>query len=366
MKNHRGLRERNGKWAWRYQLDGREYSETTDLDAVASNVSEALALMVEHRRAIREGRDLRPLAARKFSDAWAEFLCWAELEHAAHPRTAKRLRDSGRSLLAHFGALMVAHVQPADVERYKAWRSGEHRVRDITLRHDLHALSKFFRWAERMGYGRSNPVASVKIPSGADAVRMHVLTADEERRYFAAAAKLRSSLHDLARLMILQGCRPDELMRLRWSDVDLDAGTLRIERGKSRAARRTIHLCVESRSLLAAGLASSPIPATAIGRDWVFPGRKAGHRLGSVQHAHERALALSGGAWVLYDLRHTFASRAAALGMPITTLAAILGHSSLACVTRYVHPSAEDQRREMARFDAMATEKATTIGRRPM
>lgn len=360
MKNHRGLRVRNGKWAWRYQLDGREYSETTDLDAVASNVSEALALMVEHRRAIREGRDLRPLAARKFSDAWTEFLRWAELEHAAHPRTAKRLRDSGRSILAHLGAMMVAHVQPADIERYKSWRSGEHRVRDITLRHDLHALSKFFRWAERMGYGRLNPVASVKIPSGADAVRMHVLTAEEERRYFAAAATLRSHLHDLARLMILQGCRPDELMRLRRSDVDLDAGTLRIERGKSRAARRTIHLCGESRSLLAARLAEHR------GAAWVFPSRKGSHPLGSVQRAHERALALSGGAWVLYDLRHTFATRAAALGVPVTTLAAILGHSSLACVMRYVHPSAEDQRREMARYDAMAARDADTIGGRTM
>ena len=42
--------------------------------------------------------------------------------------------------------------------------------------------------------------------------------------------------------------------------------------------------------------------------------------------------------FVLYDFRHTYATRRVERGMPLGTLAAILGHSSLRMVMRYVHP----------------------------
>jgi len=42
---------------------------------------------------------------------------------------------------------------------------------------------------------------------------------------------------------------------------------------------------------------------------------------------------------VIYDWRHTFATRAANGGMSLGTLARILGHNSLRSVTKYVHPA---------------------------
>jgi site-specific recombinase XerD len=38
-------------------------------------------------------------------------------------------------------------------------------------------------------------------------------------------------------------------------------------------------------------------------------------------------------------------------GVDLATLAAILGHSSLRIVQRYVHPTAEHKKNAMARFD---------------
>ena len=55
--------------------------------------------------------------------------------------------------------------------------------------------------------------------------------------------------------------------------------------------------------------------------------------------------------FVLYDFRHTFATRLAQAGIDLATLAAILGHSSIRIVQGYVHPTAEHKRSAMLRYD---------------
>ena len=45
----------------------------------------------------------------------------------------------------------------------------------------------------------------------------------------------------------------------------------------------------------------------------------------------------------LYDLRHTFATRATEAGVDLVTLAALLGHSRVQMVMRYAHPTEEHQ-----------------------
>ena len=45
----------------------------------------------------------------------------------------------------------------------------------------------------------------------------------------------------------------------------------------------------------------------------------------------------------LYDLWHTFATRASEAGVDLVTLAALLGHSRVQMVMRYAHPSEKHQ-----------------------
>ena len=85
---------------------------------------------------------------------------------------------------AFFGSDPVSLIDEGKIDNYKAWRANEHEVRDITIRHDLHALSKFFGYAIRQHWTFTNPIRGVEIPSDANAVRMHILTPAEEQDYF--------------------------------------------------------------------------------------------------------------------------------------------------------------------------------------
>ena len=131
------------------------------------------------------------------------------------------------------------------------------------------------------------------------------------------------------RLLMLTGCRRNEVMTLRWEDVDLDAGELRLRDGKT--GPRVVSLSPAAVEVLAA------VPRVA-GNPWVIVGRRPGQRLSSLYDPWLRIRARAELDDVrLHDLRHSFASRALALGESLPVIARLLGHAQLRSAARYAH-----------------------------
>jgi integrase len=86
-----------------------------------------------------------------------------------------------------------------------------------------------------------------------------------------------------------------------------------------------------------------------------------------VNDAHESALRDSKVAhFRLYDLRHTWATRAAEAGVDLVTLAAMLGHSKINMVLRYAHPTQEHQTKATLKIERHVVERqieAAAVGR---
>ena len=260
------VRARNGKLEWRFEINGHEYSHITDLEDTERNRIKAQRLEAKARELVLEGRDAElRLQVQPFNSAAEAFKKWTEGEYSEHPNSWKRLAVSMASAEVFFGKRPLSSVTRGDMEDFKAWRRTVHKVREVTLRHDLHALSLLFQYGQKHNWCRVNPVREVEIPSDKEAVRIHVLTPVEEGKYSGALEVLRQEklthkrpkeargledLHDLATLMLNQGCRPEELRALPQSEVDLERSYLTILRGKSDAARRSLLLTTASRDVL--------------------------------------------------------------------------------------------------------------------
>ena len=145
--------------------------------------------------------------------------------------------------------------------------------------------------------------------------------------------------------MLLQGLRPDEVLRLEPEHIDLGAKTLRVVLGKSRASRRKLDLTAESVSILGRRLA--------LADQWIFPGRKRDqhYTYSGLVGAHNRALTESGTSFDIYSLRHTFATRFYRATKDLDALRRILGHGDLKTIMRYVHEDREQLREAMRKYE---------------
>ena len=71
---------------------------------------------------------------------------------------------------------------------------------------------------------------------------------------------------------------------------------------------------------------------------WVIPGTRAGRRLSSIFEPWARVRARAGLDDVrIHDLRHSYASRALALGESLPVIAKLLGHAQIQTTARYTH-----------------------------
>ena len=360
------LRKRGPFWHYRFKVKGRQYAASTELPATEANRKAAQRMEKERRAEVAERVAEGIIQAKRgidFATAAGEFIGWCrDVEYRQKESTAGRIETSFASLVGFFGVTPILDIRAGEIEGYKTHRIKINAVKDVTLRHDLHALSLFFQYAEKMKWRKGNPVREVSMPSDADAVRMHVLTPEEEEKYFKAAFKVidrggRRNLYDVAQLMISQGCRPEDVMASRKEHFDADAGALQVH-SKSRAGKRTLYLTPDCAEIVAARM-ETPGP-------WLFPSeRYPGNHITKLTTSHDRACRTAGVSFVLYDLRHTFGTRQATEEKTDPfTLAAIMGHANLRTIMKYVHPGQSAQKEAMERYSAtMTRRKLKIVGR---
>jgi integrase len=289
-----------------------------------------------------------------FRDAMSDFLGWSAQVHKTPSH--RRYRTSSVALLRYFRDSALDKVTPEEVERFKTTRAGEFKtvragekrkqiakkVRPATVNRELACLKALFNFAIKADAIAKNPVSRVKFLAENNQ-QTRVLSYTDQQRYLANASPI---LRDIATLILETGMRPEEVYTLRPENVDLVRCWLQIPYGKTAAARRRITLTANAQDVLRRRM-------TGLETRYLFPCESDPTRpIPKVNNAHDRAVKTSGIQPArLYDLRHTWATRAAMSGIDLVTLAAMLGHSRIQMVLRYAHPTQEHQTKAMERLE---------------
>ena len=269
------------------------------------------------------------------------------LDVRCKPSTASRVRSTLRAhLLPAFGDCPIDAVGD---DRVWALRNRLHAT-PAAANHAVNLLSAMLSMAETWGLvpEGSNPcqrVARYKVRR-----RERFLTQAEFSRLgrVLSEAEARGEVPSYAaaalRLLMFTGCRRNEILQLRWDEVDLERRELRLR--DSKTGPRTVPLSPPAARVLA----NRP---RVDGTPWVFPGGVAGRHVTTIDRTWHKVRAQAELQDVrLHDLRHSFASRALALGESLPVIGKLLGHTEVQTTARYSHLAEESVMASAARIAA--------------
>ena len=272
-------------------------------------------------------------------------------EHIAVHLKSKTARPYRRliknRILPTFGTTKVQDLTRPAVAK---WHQGMQSTpvdanRALLVLHKLLAVAEVWGWREG-----TNPVKGVqkyreqpreRSLSAAELYRLGRAISDLE----AADSKPLSPFLALAfRLLLLTGMRKDEVLTLRWEEVDLDGGVLRLPDSKS--GRKLVTLGNPAIEVLRRGprMADSPWVVTTTTRDsggaWQhvvnpYKGWQAVKERASTHEDEQPDVDVRD--LTLHDCRHAFASMGAGAGLSLTAIGALLGHADQASTARYAH-----------------------------
>ncbi|MFK2893038.1 tyrosine recombinase XerC [Dyella flagellata] len=274
-------------------------------------------------------------------DARAQVEAWlARLgsERKASPHTIAGYRRDLDKLLRHMQKQQLAAFEQLKPQHMRAFVAAEHRagLSPKSLQRLLSSCRSLFRQLTREGLLAHDPLAGVRGP------KVHrklpqVLDVDEATALVEGEGNDGAlDVRDRAMLELFysSGLRLAELTGLRWLDLDLDAGEVRVL-GKGRKTRIVPVGRHAIAALRALGEAEGRAPESP-----VFRGRQGAPISPRTVQARLKMLALRlGFAKRVHPhlLRHTFASHMLESSGDLRAVQELLGHADIATTQIYTH-----------------------------
>ncbi len=288
-------------------------------------------------------------------------------------------RDLRLHVVPFIGRRRMAQLLPIDLHRLYQARI-DSGLSPTTVRHVHEILSKALGQAARWGLITRNPAALVQPPRRAHH-EMQTLDADQTRALLETAHGDR--LEAVYVLAVATGMRQGELLALRWRDVDLDTGRVRVigtldwPRGavphisepKTARSRRQIQLAAaavtalrQHRSRQAAERLATDGWRNELGLVFTNePGRPVD--ASNLRRAFSKLLVRAGLPRIrFHDLRHTAATLLLSRGVHPKIASEMLGHATVAfTLDVYSHVTETMQREAADAMDAILSDPHRSV-----
>ena len=216
------------------------------------------------------------------------------------------------------------------------------------------SLTVFFRWCNTEGYLKFNPMEGIPKPQIEQKLPKKLTKQDALRlleivyNYPYHHRFLRYRNHAIFSLFVFAGLRKQELLHLKFADVDIDNLTLFIHQGKGRKDRfvpmsqtlaETLRVYVAERRRLNK---TCPEFFTSLRGNRGFTEHGLKHFMDVMQP-------ISGIEFSIHTLRHTFATLMLEGGCDIYSLSKMMGHSDIKTTTIYLSASVEHLRSQITK-----------------
>ena len=366
-------RRANGEGSLRKRKDGRwegRYTAGRDLEtgrAIYKNVlgktqAEAKAKL---KQAIEEAKGLDATKAGRYTvgqwmEVWFEHYAKVKVRPSSH-QTYRGYIDN--HIKPNIGKIPLEKLTSLDLQKLYKKLLEQGRVERIeskgqskglspkTVRNIHQIISSAMQLARNQKLITANPAEGCALPR-LEHQEMQTLPVEQLTSFLREAKD--SGVFEMYYVELATGLRRGELLGLKWEDIDLERGNLRVRRQiaringevveaplKTKNAYRTLPLAEDTIGVLEAQRKKAG------GSPWVFPSLTDGPiSPDSVLHMLHRVLKRAGLPRVrFHDLRHTFATLALQNGVDIKTVSGMLGHFSAGfTLDTYAHVTTASQR----------------------
>ena len=298
-------------------------------------------------------------------DAWFDY--WISIKkQTVRPNTVRNYSERyERNIKDVIGKKLLTEVKPIHCQTIFS-KMAEEGYKTTTIYQTRIALYNMLEFARENDVLITNPCKkSVKSDMGKPSDKKEALTIDVQKKFLEAVVGY--SYENQYRFVLQTGLRTGELIGLKWSDIDFENRTMKIERSmeyrykvgewrvgppKSKSGYRTIPLTDEAIRILENQRAKNKklklIPIE--WNDTVFlcrngtPVKNSTYDTGLFKHCDRVGIPH----FSMHVLKHTFATRCIEGGMKPKTLQKILGHSNIGITMNlYVHITEDEKHREI-------------------
>jgi integrase len=256
--------------------------------------------------------------------------------HAKGSKYEANIKGICSKLKKNFGEKFLHEINSRMIEIYKKERMG--KVAENTINNELNTLSGIFTKAIEWGKASINPVHRVKRFRIKE--RKRILEQWEQEALIMASAKEQKAPH-LQGMVIFDlytGLRKEELLTLKWSDVDFENDQVHVRAeiakyNKDRYVDLAIQALIVLRSLPKRG-------------DYVFCDKQ-GKPFKNFRRSFESAVTRAKlKDVVIHDLRRTYGSNCVMAGVSLATVQKWMGHSSINTTIKHYGHLAQSFRKE--------------------
>ena len=358
------LRKRkDGRWEGRYTA-GRdpETGRAIYKNVLGKTQAEAKAKL---KAAIEEAKGLDAAKAGRYTvgqwmEEWFEHYAKVKVRPSSH-QTYRGYIDN--HIKPSIGKIRLEKLTSLELQKFYKKLLTNGRVDRLESRHQAKGLSpktvrnihqiisSAMSLAKEQKLIVANPAEGCALPR-LEHREMQTLPVEQLQSFLREAKE--SGVFEFYYLELATGLRRGELLGLKWEDVDLERGDLRVRRQiaringevveaplKTKNAYRTLPLAEDTVSILLEQKKKVD------GSPWVFPSPTGGPiSPDSVLHMLHRVLKRAGLPRVrFHDLRHTFATLALQSGVDVKTVSGMLGHFSAGfTLDTYAHVTTASQR----------------------